>query len=313
MVKGRAALLANSAASAGMVKGRAVLLAFAALAALVAVPFSRPARIERLEIIAAPQLQFPAPPGYWEGQEPTVWAGRGGNKQEAELDDALHASQMQRMRTKVLDEQVEQQRSQWDVMNEAAYLDAMAQSEAHSQVPLSLTPAAKKADAMQQMLMYGNVEFPEERFSWKKESGAPQCEDGCAFQDKVFTVDGFDQLCISHCGEIDGMLKDASKGQRAGVQLAQRVVRQLAQPRSRLQGATMLSELDRRLQRKEQAHEPWNVDSASSRTGRMERSKYIQMRKERYDRGETASARFPSDDKYPLEADWGVPSRRPAR
>ena len=278
------------------------LLAALALAAVVL--RSRPARVERLQIIAAPQLQFPAPPGYWEGQEPTVWAGRAGNKQEAELDDALHAYQMQRMRTKVLDEQTDQQRSQWDVMNEAAYLDAMA--EAHSRrVPLSLTPAAKKADARQQMLMYGNVEFPEDRFSWKKESGAPQCEDGCAFQDKVFTVDGFDSLCITHCGEIDGMLKDASKGQRTGVELAQRVVRQ--------PGGTMLSELHRRVERQEQAHEPWNVDSASFRTGRMERSKYIQLRKERYDRGETASARFPSDDKYPLLADWGMPSRRPSR
>ena len=154
-------------------------------------------------------------------------------------------------------------------------------------------------------LGHGNVEFPEDRFSWKKESGAPQCEDGCAFQDKVFTVDGFDSLCITHCGEIDGMLKDASKGQRTGVELAQRVVRQ--------PGGTMLSELHRRVERQEQAHEPWNVDSASFRTGRMERSKYIQLRKERYDRGETASARFPSDDKYPLLADWGMPSRRPSR
>ncbi len=56
------------------------------------------------------------------------------------------------------------------------------------QVPL-LMPSAKKADAKKQMLMYGNVELPAENFSFKKESGAPQCEEGCAFQDKVFTVE----------------------------------------------------------------------------------------------------------------------------
>lgn len=93
-------------------------------------------------------------------------------------------------------------------------------------VPLALMPSAKKAEAKKQMLMYGNVELPGENFSWKKESGDPQCEDGCAFQDKVFTVEGFDQLCLTHCGEIDAMLKDASKGQRKGTVLAQQVVRQ---------------------------------------------------------------------------------------
>ena len=93
-------------------------------------------------------------------------------------------------------------------------------------VPLALSPSEKKAEAKKQMLMYGNVELPEENFAWKKESGAPQCEDGCAFQDKVFTVDGFDQLCLTHCGEIDAMLKAASKDQRKGAELAQKVVRQ---------------------------------------------------------------------------------------
>jgi hypothetical protein len=51
-------------------------------------------------------------------------------------------------------------------------------------VPLVMSAAAKK-----QMLMYGNVELPTENFSWKKESGEPQCEDKCAFRDKVFTVE----------------------------------------------------------------------------------------------------------------------------
>jgi hypothetical protein len=63
-------------------------------------------------------------------------------------------------------------------------------------------------------LMYGHVDLPAESFSFKKESGAPQCEDGCAFQDKVFTVEGWNELCLTHCGEIDAMLRDASKGQR---------------------------------------------------------------------------------------------------
>ena len=63
-------------------------------------------------------------------------------------------------------------------------------------------------------LMYGHVDLPAESFSFKKESGAPQCEDGCAFQDKVFTVEGWNELCLTHCGEIDAMLRDASRGQR---------------------------------------------------------------------------------------------------
>ena len=64
------------------------------------------------------------------------------------------------------------------------------------------------------VLMYGHVDLPAESFSFKKESGAPQCEDGCAFQDKVFTVEGWNELCLTHCGEIDAMLRDASRGQR---------------------------------------------------------------------------------------------------
>ena len=40
------------------------------------------------------------------------------------------------------------------------------------------------------------------------------------------TVQGFDQLCLTHCGEIDAILKDASKGQRKSIELAQNVVRQ---------------------------------------------------------------------------------------
>ena len=71
-------------------------------------------------------------------------------------------------------------------------------------VPL-LLPSAQKAEmkadpashiakleelkGQKQMLMYGHVDLPTENFSFKWESGAPQCEDGCAFQDKVFTVE----------------------------------------------------------------------------------------------------------------------------
>ena len=58
-------------------------------------------------------------------------------------------------------------------------------------VPLMM-PSAMKAlspHAKKQMLMYGHVDLPQENFAFKKESGAPQCEDGCAFQDKVFTVE----------------------------------------------------------------------------------------------------------------------------
>ena len=54
-------------------------------------------------------------------------------------------------------------------------------------VPLVMP--SQKRDAKKQMLMYGHVELPEQNFSFKKESGEPQCEEGCAFQDKVFTVE----------------------------------------------------------------------------------------------------------------------------
>ena len=43
---------------------------------------------------------------------------------------------------------------------------------------------------------------------------------------ELFVLQGFDQLCITHCGEVDGILKDASKGQRKSIELAQQVVRQ---------------------------------------------------------------------------------------
>jgi len=55
-------------------------------------------------------------------------------------------------------------------------------------VPLVM-PSQMKADAKKQMLMYGHVDLPTDNFSYKKDSGAPQCEDGCAFRDKVFTVE----------------------------------------------------------------------------------------------------------------------------
>jgi hypothetical protein len=67
---------------------------------------------------------FPAPPNTY--QEPTVWNGdhvlNGGNKEWAEEDGALHAYNMQRWRNKILGEQIDRQRSQWDLMNEASIL-----------------------------------------------------------------------------------------------------------------------------------------------------------------------------------------------
>ena len=85
----------------------------------------------------------------------------------------------------------------------------------HTQGKLDAAVAKlKELNAKKQMLMYGHVDLPTENFSFKWESGAPQCEDGCAFQDKVFTVEGWNELCLAHCGEIDAMLRDASKGQR---------------------------------------------------------------------------------------------------
>lgn len=279
-----------------------------ALVGVVLLACQQRSRVQMLAIVAGPQLQFPAPPNY--SQEPTVWPGRGGDKQQAELDDALHAYQMQRMRTRILDEETEQQQSQWDLMNEADYMDE-AHARARQRVRLHLTPSAKKADAKQQMLMYGNVQLPEESFSFNKMSGAPQCEDGCAFQDKVFTVEGFDSLCLTHCGEIDGMLKDASMGQRMGIALAQK---KQALPHHLPGGVTeMLSEDERKRLRRLQAHEAWNVGSASMRARSLEKNKYYQLRKERFDRGETENSRFPVDDPYPLDSSWGLQVDRSAR
>jgi len=68
---------------------------------------------------------FPAPPNTY--QEPTVWKGdhvlNGGNKEWAEEDAALHAYNMQRWRNKIIGEQIDRQRSQWDLMNEADWCD----------------------------------------------------------------------------------------------------------------------------------------------------------------------------------------------
>ena len=68
---------------------------------------------------------FPAPPNTY--QEPTVWNGdhvlNGGNKEWAEEDAALHAYNMQRWRNKIIGEQINRQRSQWDLMNEADWCD----------------------------------------------------------------------------------------------------------------------------------------------------------------------------------------------
>lgn len=66
-----------------------------------------------------------APPNTY--QDPTVWNGdhvlNGGNKEWAEEDAALHAYNMQRWRNKIIGEQIDRQRSQWDLMNEADWCD----------------------------------------------------------------------------------------------------------------------------------------------------------------------------------------------
>mmetsp|Transcript_28548 Transcript_28548/g.55699 ORF Transcript_28548/g.55699 Transcript_28548/m.55699 type:complete len:253 (-) Transcript_28548:82-840(-) len=65
--------------------------------------------------------------------------------------------------------------------------------------------------------------YPQDNFSWKNEApGNPPCDTGgCAFRDKAFTVDNWDQLCIQHCGDIDAMLEAVNDRQREGVMLAQ--------------------------------------------------------------------------------------------
>ena len=81
--------------------------------------------------------------------------------------------------------------SEWDIDADptpAAIADRkFAMTKEKRKVPLVMP--SQKRDAKKQMLMYGHVELPEQNFSFKKESGEPQCEEGCAFQDKVFTVE----------------------------------------------------------------------------------------------------------------------------
>jgi hypothetical protein len=60
-----------------------------------------------------------APPNTY--QEQTTWKGdhvlNGGNKEWAEEDAALHAYNMQRWRNQIIREQINRQRSQYDLMN----------------------------------------------------------------------------------------------------------------------------------------------------------------------------------------------------
>merc|ERR1711998_521486 len=113
--------------------------------------------------------------------------------------------------------------SEWDIDTDNSPV-RIAQSRKHITSDLKVQargPAlkgSKKGPALKagrkEMLMYGHVDLPTENFSWKWDSGAPSCEGQCAFRDKVFTVEGFDQLCLQHCGEIDEMLKANAKKQK---------------------------------------------------------------------------------------------------
>jgi len=62
-----------------------------------------------------------------------------------------------------------------------------------------------------------------------------------------------------------------------------------------------------RMQGLSQANEPWNLDGASSRLQDAEKKKYYQLRKERYNRGETNHGKYPSDEQ------WIMPSARGGR
>jgi len=77
---------------------------------------------------------LPPPPNTF--QDPTVWNGdhvlNGGNKEWAEEDGALHAYNMQRWRNKIIGEQIDRQRSQWDLMNEADWCDCNCGSRGNS-------------------------------------------------------------------------------------------------------------------------------------------------------------------------------------
>jgi len=69
--------------------------------------------------------EMQAPPNTF--QKTTVWNAdhvlNGGNKEWAEEDGALHAYNMQRWRGRILDEQIERQKKQWDLMNAHNYCD----------------------------------------------------------------------------------------------------------------------------------------------------------------------------------------------
>jgi len=94
-----------------------------------------------------------------------------------------------------------------------------------------------------EMLMYGHVELPTDNFSWKWGSpNDPPCKDGCAFKDEVFTVDGWNDMCIQHCGEIDELLK-AQKGSTLSLAARSQQLALLSRKHAREQKALKMQSL----------------------------------------------------------------------
>jgi len=63
----------------------------------------------------------------------------------------------------------------------------------------------------------------------------------------IFVEQGWDQLCLTHCGEVDGILKDASKGQRKSIELAQQVVHQQLAAMKITKGQTLAKDSDMKM------------------------------------------------------------------
>jgi len=82
------------------------------------------------------------------------------------------------------------------------------------------------------MLMYGNVDYPKDIFTYKNAGPNEICPDECGFRDKFFTVEDFDKLCIQHCGDIDSIIEARAKNSQANVQLASRATQQQLATRS---------------------------------------------------------------------------------
>jgi len=114
--------------------------------------------------------------------------------------------------------------SEWDVITDNTPIDRINQKNIKAG---ALVTRRKAQKGRPQMLMYGNVDYPKDIFTYKNAGPNEICPDECGFRDKYFTVEDFDKLCIQHCGDIDSILEARAKYSKANVQLASRATQQL--------------------------------------------------------------------------------------